>query len=205
MTVIPVSSLKDGTSLDAKERVCTVTYPDNVPTPEGSLRKDMRLQNMWHRATYIVVKHDTSSEDEDQFIVQKRSHLKDYCPSRLDAAPGGVVAFGESYLENASREIEEEMGIDVSENNPLQNKMDRLFGFSYQDGIVRVFGECFRVSYRGPIDGLNLQEAEVEKVIVMTASELKCHMEKKPDDFLPDSLHAMKLYFEHDATATKPN
>ena len=56
-------SLQDGTSRDAQERVCTVTK-DNVPTPEGNLRSEMRLKNLWHRATYILVRH--SGEDNDE-------------------------------------------------------------------------------------------------------------------------------------------
>jgi 8-oxo-dGTP pyrophosphatase MutT (NUDIX family) len=206
--LIPVSSLQDGTSLDAKERVCTVTYPDNIPTLNGHLRTEMRLQNLWHRATYIVVKYqgaqsknssDKLERKDRQFIVQKRSQLKDFCPGLFDPAPGGVVGFGESYLENASREIKEEMGIDVSDNNPFKNRIDRMFEFSYQDEIVRVFGECFEVKYTGLLDELRLQEAEVEKVFIMTASEIKEVMDTKPEQFLPDALHAMKLYFEYTA------
>jgi len=36
---------------------------------------------------------------------------KDYCPGKLDLTPRCVVAFGESYQDNAIREIYEEMGI----------------------------------------------------------------------------------------------
>ena len=49
-----------------------------------------------------------------------------------------MVGFGESYEENATREIEEEMGIDLSEENPYRNRMNRLFQFSFEDDRVKV-------------------------------------------------------------------
>lgn len=182
-------SLKDGTSRDSKERVCTVT-PDNVPTARGHLRSEMRLQNLFHRATYILVRHAST------VLVQKRSMLKDYCPGKLDPTPGGVVGFGESYDLNAMREIQEEMGIDISEGNPSNNSMNRMFTFSYQDSRVRVWGTFYEVEYNGSIEDLKLQEEEVDEVLSMTLEELEQRLHIKPDDFLPDSSYAIKLYFQ---------
>ncbi len=46
-----------------------------------------------------------------EFYVQRRTMIKDYCPGYLDTTSGGVVHFGETYEENAEREVAEEMGI----------------------------------------------------------------------------------------------
>jgi 8-oxo-dGTP pyrophosphatase MutT (NUDIX family) len=203
-SLLPVASLQAGTSLDATEQVFTVT-PENIPTPGGHLRKEMRLRNLWHRATFIVVQYNgprsvqelnNANNNEQRYLVQKRSQFKDFGPGLLDGSPGGVLGFGESYLENAAREIQEEMGIDITERNTFGNRIERLFAFSYQDERVRVFGECFQATYNGPLEDLKLQETEVDSVMVMLQSELIERMEKAPDDFLPDSLCAMKLYFQ---------
>ena len=191
-------SLQDGTSRDAQERVCTVTK-DNVPTPEGNLRSEMRLKNLWHRATYILVRHSGEDSDDDKILVQRRSMLKDYCPGKLDPTPGGVVGFGESYEENATREIEEEMGIDLSEENPYRNRMNRLFQFSFEDDRVKVWGEFWEATYNGPIEKLTLQTEEVAEILSIPVKELQALLEKSPDKFLPDSRHAIQLYFERSA------
>lgn len=140
--IIPIKALKDGTSLDAKELVCTVSYPDNVPTPKGHLRSQMRLHNLWHRATYIVVTYQDNNnnnnnnnrddDDTTKIIVQKRSQLKDFGPGLLDPSPGGVVGYGETYEDNAKREIQEEMGINIiindnDNNNYNINTLTKLF------------------------------------------------------------------------------
>ena len=78
---------------DAAERVCTVNE-NNVPTPNGHTRAQMRRERLWHRATYVVVRHEDgggSAGDEDQqfLLAQRRTNIKDYCPGKLDPAPGG--------------------------------------------------------------------------------------------------------------------
>jgi 8-oxo-dGTP pyrophosphatase MutT (NUDIX family) len=51
-----------------------------------------------------------------EFIIQKRSMQKDYCPGYLDLTAGGVVGMNEDEDENAARELNEELGI--QEPNP---------------------------------------------------------------------------------------
>ena len=189
-----LKSLQDGTSRDSQERICTVS-DDNVPTPNGNLRSEMRLQNLWHRATYILVRHALANGD-DVVLVQRRSMQKDYCPGKLDAAPGGVVGFGETCELNAEREIEEEMGINVQKGNLQNNRIDRLFTFSYQDQKVKVWGEFYEVVYNGPFEDLRIQKEEVDEVFSMTLDELKHKLKVDQDSFMPDCCHAMRLYFQ---------
>jgi len=191
-------ALQEGTTRDAHEQVFTVDE-HNVPTLHGNTRAEMRLENLWHRATYIVVRHEDSqnnnNNEEVKLLVQRRSMQKDYCPGRLDPTPGGVVGFGESYLENATREIEEEMGIDVSSGS--ENSMMKLFDFPYQDGRLRVWGGFFEVIYRGSLDDLKIQEEEVDEVLEMTLSEVQEVAQQNPDAWMPDSLHALRLYLQY--------
>lgn len=190
--------LQDGASLNAKERVCTVTE-ENEPIPGGSLRNEMRLKKLWHRATYVLVIHKDSnaeeSKDEPHVLVQRRSLLKDYCPGKLDPTPGGVVGYDESYLHNATRELQEEMGIDVSSSNS-PHTLQRLFTFPFQDENVKVWGDFYEACYFGNINDLVLQEEEVESLERMPLSELERKIQFKPEDFMPDACHALKLYFQ---------
>jgi pyrimidine 5'-nucleotidase len=194
------AALQNGTTRDAGERICTVTK-DNVPTPTGHLRSEMRLQNIWHRATYVLILikgnngHD-EIEPEHRVLVQRRSRQKDYCPGKLDPTPGGVVGFGESYRENAEREVFEEVGVDVTLGNLDGNTMDRLFTFSYQDHKVRVWGDFYEVSCYVNPDCMKIQEEEVDEIFVMSMEELKNRILETPCDFMPDACHAMHLYIQ---------
>lgn len=194
-------ALQNGTTLNATEKVCTVDE-DNVPTPNGHTRVEMRLKKMWHRATYIVIRHrdpadvDTGESDDDEhtyLLVQRRSNIKDYCPGKLDATPGGVVGYNESYEFNAIREMAEEMNINVNNGT---NKFYKLFTFPYQDELVRVWGGMFEVIYNGPLSDVKLQPEEVSEVIRLSINDIRRMAVENPDDWMPDSLHAIKLYLQ---------
>lgn len=190
-SLLATKALQDGTSLDGAERVCTVT-PTNVPIPNGHTRREMRLLNLWHRATYVIVRHDDAKDKTIRLLVQKRSMQKDYCPGRLDPTPGGVVGFSETYRQNAVRELEEELGISATENN-----LKRLFTFPYEDEHVRVWGDLFEVYYDGDLKDLSLQVEEVESVFDMTLTDLEAKIKSDPNIWMPDSLHAIRLYLQY--------
>jgi len=119
-----------------------------------------------------------------------------------------VVGYGESYQENATRELEEEMGIDVvvvggdddNDGEDAASKgrstLKRLFTFPYEDGRVRVWGDLYECTFRGNLRDLRLQESEVDEVLRMSLAELRDLIEDRPEDFMPDARHAMRLYFQ---------
>lgn len=194
-----VAALMEGTTLNATENVFTVDE-HNHPTPTGHPRNQMRLQRMWHRATYIVVRHDYGEntpqpdEDEEFLLVQRRSTIKDYCPGKLDPTPGGVVGFGESYSLNATREMMEEMNIDVSEGSG--NEIHQLFIFPYEDDKVRVWGGMFEVIYRQPLEDIKMQPEEVSEVLRLSAKDIRRMAADDPEDWMPDGLYATRLYLQ---------
>jgi pyrimidine 5'-nucleotidase len=197
-------ALLNRTSLNATERICLVDA-DNQVIADGALRSDMRIHNLWHRATYVLVIHrntpavqraaaihEMESLDDVFVLVQRRSAQKDYCPLKLDPLPGGVVGYGESYRDNAIRELNEEMGIHIG----TQNTLERMFTFSYQDDRVQVWGDLYECSFHGRMEDLVLQKEEVDSILRMPLSALKHLIETQPDDFMPDACHGMRLYFQ---------
>mmetsp|Transcript_8250 Transcript_8250/g.13813 ORF Transcript_8250/g.13813 Transcript_8250/m.13813 type:complete len:98 (+) Transcript_8250:87-380(+) len=71
------------------------------------LRKKMRKENLWHRASYVFVVNS-----KGQFVVQQRSMIKEYLPGGYALATGGVVGSGETNEFNAQKELEEELGVE---------------------------------------------------------------------------------------------
>jgi putative hydrolase of the HAD superfamily/pyrimidine and pyridine-specific 5'-nucleotidase len=193
-------ALQNGTTLNATEKVCTVDE-DNIPTSDGHTRVEMRLKKMWHRATYIVIRHvdpagvDGESDDDEHtyLLVQRRSNIKDYCPGKLDATPGGVVGYNESYESNVIREMIEEMNINVNDG---KNKFCKLFTFPYQDESVRVWGGMFEVIYNGKLSDIKMQPEEVSEVIRLSIRDIRRMAAENPDDWMPDGLHAINLYLQ---------
>ena len=199
-------SLEDLSTRDASERICTVTE-GNIPTEFGHLRSEVRLHNLWHRATYVVVRHDPEDggegpddcEEEDRILVQRRSLFKDYCPGLLDPAPGGVVGFCEDRGDNARREMMEEMGIDAigtPGGEPPAHSLRRMFAFPYEDSRVRCWGDLYELTYRGKLNDLVLQEEEVDEVLCLPLSGVEKMAAEGPANWTPDGLHALRLYLQ---------
>ncbi|KLU16762.1 MULTISPECIES: NUDIX hydrolase YfcD [Xenorhabdus] len=142
-----------------------------------SSRQQMRAQNLRHRATYIVV-HDGMGK----ILIQHRTETKDFYPGKLDATAGGVVMAGETLLEAARREAEEELGIagvPFAEHGV----------FYYEEDICRIWGGLFSCVSHGPFA---LQEAEVATVYWLTPEEITARC----DEFTQDSLKALSLWLK---------
>ena len=184
-------SINLSTSLSSDEIIEIVDENNNVLKP--TTRKEMRQKRLIHRATYAFIR-----DSNNYFYVQKRSKLKDYCPSYFDPTPGGVVAAGESYELTNSREVEEEMGISGI-------TMNHLFTFYYEDDRIKCFGDAWEGIYSGP---LTLQEVEVEDVEMMSMNEIITRSESGAEQFTPDSIFACREYIKimgcPDASGPKP-
>ena len=79
-------------------------------------RGEIHARGLMHRAVHILV-----FNQHGELFLQKRSMLKDENPGQWDTSCAGHVDSGESYLDCAVRELEEELGIVVDQ--PLE----RLF------------------------------------------------------------------------------
>lgn len=172
-------SLNNLTPLSSDEIIEIVDENNNILTP--TTRKVMRANKLIHRATYAFIR-----DSNNLFYVQKRSNLKDYCPSYWDPTPGGVVGAGESYELTNTREVDEEMGISGI-------TMNHLFTFYYEDERIKCFGDAWEGIYNGP---LQLQEVEVEDVEMMSMNEIITRSENDIDKFTPDSIHACHEYIK---------
>jgi isopentenyldiphosphate isomerase len=155
-----------------------VTIVDEHNKVVGAVpRREMRVKNLPHRSTYILV-----FNAQGELYVQKRTMSKDVFPGYYDPATGGVVLAGESYEQGAVRELAEEMGIrDV----PLT----WLFDFYFTDERTRVWGGAFSCVYDGEV---SLQAEEVESVTLMTSDEILRRSATEP--FTPDGLYVVQRY-----------
>lgn len=84
-------------------------------------------------------------------LLQKRSAKKKIQPGRWDTAVGGHVSYGEDMIEALSREVEEEIGLNVSESSGVclmskyvfESAVERELVHSYYmlmppDGVLKI-------------------------------------------------------------------
>ena len=127
------------------EELVEIVDQDN--TPLGAVtRAIMRQQNLIHRASYVLV-----FNRKGELFIQKRTLTKDIYPGYWDLAAGGVVLAGETYMESALRELQEELGV-------TGIQLRHLFDQFYEDAHNRVWGRVYSCASEGPF---SLQAEEV--------------------------------------------
>jgi isopentenyldiphosphate isomerase len=102
------------------------------PTGVARTRAAIHRGGDWHLAFFCWIVR--SGEDDLEVVLQRRAATKDVWPGRFDASAAGHVRFGET-IEQAAREIDEELGIHV-EPSELQHVLRHRQEHVHQNGLV---------------------------------------------------------------------
>ena len=116
--------------------------------------------------------------------VTRRSARKDVYPGLLDVVTSGVVSAGESYLQTAQRELEEELGVAGSEP-------EQLFTFRWVDASCRVWGAVFSVRCDGPV---RHADGEVASGAWLPLGEVTARLAAEPEQFTPVGRYILAAY-----------
>lgn len=114
-----------------------------------------------HRIIHILIFNDSG-----EMALQLRSEKKSFCPLHWSTAVGGHVQTGESYIEGALRELEEELG------ETFEEKDLKVIGKDYYTDTKgnKMFLTTFRVDgINGPFE---YNPDEVVEVRYFTMQEL---------------------------------
>ncbi|REG82875.1 NUDIX hydrolase [Marinomonas pollencensis] len=171
------------------EEIIILVDKDNTVIGETP-RRLMDFGKDYHRVTYILV-----FNNKGNLIVQKRTDNKAFCPGYYGISTGGVVDSGESYLDSAHRELQEELGIDLTLTS------QGVF-FTQGEGF-KIWGKIYTCCYDEEIDGpLTLQAKEVASIHEMSIN----YILENTDNllFTPDSLDALRHY-ANKLTAPQPS
>ncbi len=174
-----------------EEVLWVVDAEDNVIGAER--RSKLKASKLTYRATFIFVRKAGS----ENLYVQQRSMSKDWCPGYLDPVTGGCLAVGETYLNSAMRELQEELGI-------VCPSLRRLFSVFYDGGGCSspVWGLAVECEVGTSIDDLKIQAEEVDAVHLMHPLELLAlHQGEDPTTpahqrVCPDSVVALRKYID---------
>jgi 16S rRNA (adenine1518-N6/adenine1519-N6)-dimethyltransferase len=136
-------------------------------------RDHVHTHDLRHRAVHIFV----FNKRGDLFL-QKRSRWKDRHPEKWDSSAAGHVEAGQTFEPTAHRELQEELGIDIEELEPV----GRLAACS-ETGWE--FVQLYRAVAEGPFA---LPPAEIETGGFFSKAQIARWIEARPDDFAPGFL-----------------
>lgn len=127
---------------------------------------------MWHRAIAVAIVNE-----DNQILMQQRSYKKDKNAGMWDISVAGHITTGQDALAAASREISEEVSVNLGFKVDIK---DFRYMFSYrkeqiikEDYIERQFYDFFILRKNGlKAKNIKMQESEVEQVKFVSVSEL---------------------------------
>ena len=166
----------------------------DVINPDGSKTGVVKERGVAHREgalhatvhTWIVRPNDKSGYD---VLLQKRSLCKDSNPGNYDISSAGHVDAGDETLESALRELQEELGIQATEEELMEVGTHRGQFEAVFHGRLFKDNELSTVYlYQKPVDieKLTLQESEVSEVIWMDFAQCR---EKIKNKSLPNCIY----------------
>ena len=132
-------------------------------------RSEVHAQGLKHRAVHVLV-----FNDGNEIFMQKRSASKDTWPGAWDASCTGHVDTGETYLEAAHRELDEELG--WQPDRPLE----KLFKLPASKETGWEFVWIYRVQYDGPFQ---LHPDEIECGDWFSRDHIQEWLQQEPEQF----------------------
>ena len=161
------------------EELIDVLDENGIKTGEILPRSEVHKKGLWHRVIVVAI-----INGKNQILMQQRSCRKDKNPGMWDISVAGHISTGQDALSAASREINEEVSVDLGFNVDIK---EFRYMFSYrkeeiirEDYIERQFYDFF--IYRRndlKIENIKVQESEVERVKFVDISELNSMIENK--------------------------
>ena len=138
------------------------------PTGRTVARDKAHAEGIRHRTAHVWLLR--KKENTVQILLQKRSLTKDSFPGCYDISSAGHIPAGSGYTESAVRELQEELGITVSQEELIfcGDRFvvwdDCFFGRPFHD---RQYSRVFCLWADRDEDGFTLQKEELDSVLWM--------------------------------------
>ncbi len=122
---------------------------------------------IWHGSIHILI----INKDKTKTLLQKRCEQKKLYPNMWDIAVGGHISAGETPFYSATRELQEELGLDINDYDIIE--ADRIKEQLTNNGIISNEFVSIYIIY-GNIDTskIKLQEEEVSEARWFSKEEL---------------------------------
>ena len=156
---------------------------DNRDVPvKPVLRHTAHAKGLRHRAVHILV-----FNKKGEIFVQRRSRAKDVYPRYYEASLSGHVRAGEEYDKAALRELDEELGLELSAKD-----LELLGDFELETKKEKERVALFVV--KGVREVRFLEKGEVEEGAFMPLEQLHAEIKKGEKQFTLGTLKALNFF-----------
>ena len=151
----------------------------NNLTDVQKAKSEAHKDGLWHRAAHIWIYNS-----KGEILLQLRAKEKLLYPDMWDVSVAGHVSAGEDTVTSGLREIEEEIGLKVKQED-LQFFNIRKTKALYRDIKNNEFYYVYFFKFDGDIKKFKLQDAEVQKIQLFSVSEIEEELKINTEKYAP--------------------
>ena len=134
------------------DELIDILTSEGMPTGKTALKSEAHKNGWFHATVHIWI-----YTKENKILLQKRAMTKKVFPGLWDISVAGHIGAGESILDGAQREVNEELGIDISDSE-LTKIGTRTHQVSHSNGIQdNEIHHVFIYELKQPIESLLIQ------------------------------------------------
>lgn len=164
-----------------KEEYIDILNDKGELTEQSQSKTDVHKGGLFHRTAHVWI-----LDSDKRLLLQKRSSTKETYPNNWDISAAGHVSVGQTSLEAAQRETEEELSLSLSPN------MFRYL-FTVEEHVVlnggtyinNEFQDVYLVQLDTVLPDIKLSDGEVSEIKWISVDEFKSWMGKKEYNLVP--------------------
>ncbi|WP_010179990.1 NUDIX hydrolase [Aquimarina agarilytica] len=162
------------------DELIDILTPNGTLTGEVKLKSEAHKKGLWHASVQIWI-----YTPDGKILIQKRAKNKDTYPNLWDISVAGHLTAGDSPIDAAIREIEEEIGYRVFKDNLIFLKTIKKSKQVSSSIIDNEFNYLYIVKLPIIISKLKLQIEEVAEVTLISISDFENQLKNHPNIFVP--------------------
>ncbi|MCH3881987.1 MULTISPECIES: NUDIX hydrolase [Tenacibaculum] len=150
------------------DELLNILTPEGEPTGKTALKSEAHKNGWFHATVHVWI-----FTSDKKILLQKRALTKKVFPGLWDISVAGHVAAGEEILTSAKREVFEEIGLQIDDEDLIKIGT-RIHQISHPNGIQdNEHHHVFITELKVPIEDLKIQKEEVDAIKLFDLSTLK--------------------------------
>ncbi|KGL63065.1 NUDIX hydrolase [Polaribacter sp. Hel1_85] len=150
------------------DELIDILTPEGKPTGKTALKSEAHKNGWFHATVHIWL-----FTSDEKILLQKRALSKKVFPGLWDISVAGHIGAGETVLSSAKREVFEEIGLQLEEEELIKIGT-RIHQVSHKNGIQdNEHHHVFIAELKTPLSELTIQKEEVDDIKLFDLSILK--------------------------------
>ncbi|MAD98122.1 MAG: hydrolase [Flavobacteriaceae bacterium] len=180
------------------DELIDILTPTGEPTGKSAMKSEAHKNGWFHGTVHVWV--FTSSR---KIVLQKRAMTKKVLPGLWDISAAGHIGAGESVIDAAKREVLEELGLDLKDQE-LMKIGTRVHQISHPNGIQdNEIHHVFLAELKKDFETLHAQKAEIDAIqlfdleVLRTTKDLENILLPRFHDYYNSIYNRIVQYLSH--------